>query len=620
MKQFYFTLSVLLISISVFAQIPAGYYNTATGSGYTLKTQLKTIITNGHNWNSNSYDNLYNEYANTDTDIYYENDGTVLDIYTEKPSTTDSFNYNHSGADQCGGSYNAEGQCYNREHLFPQGFFNNADNLPMVSDIHHVIPTDGFVNNGRSNYPFGVVSSTNTSYSNGSKWGTGNNYGYTGRCFEPIDEFKGYVARAMLYFAVRYEDNWNDSGWSSHTTQYNPLNGTSNQFYETWFINTMLDWHNANPPSKFEIDRNNASYIVQGNRNPFVDNPTYANLIWNPSPDNTNPTDPSNLVANNPTDTSINLTWLAATDNVGVTSYDIFQNGTLSYNSTTNNYLVTGLTANTNYCFTVLAKDAAGNTSNQSNQDCETTTNTGSGGGSNELFLSEYVEGGSTNKALEIANFTGNAISLTNYTLKLASNGNAFGSPVSFPVNATIADGDVYVIANSGLSSACQAQQDFVNNTITGFNGNDAIGLFKNDVLIDIIGEEGNSTNFAQNVTLVRQPTITSPTTTFDSSQWNVLAQDTCSGLGTHSQTLSVPELEINSFKIYPNPVKGNQLTVEVKQNTSFEIYNVLGKKILEGKITTNHNKLNVSSLYKGVYILRLQNEAGITSKKIIKQ
>ena len=617
MKQIYILIALLITSFG-FAQVPAGYYSTATGTGYTLKTQLKVIITNGHTWNSNSYDNLYQEYALTDTDNYYENDGSVLDIYTEKPSQSDTYNYNHSVSDQCGGSYNAEGQCYNREHLFPQGFFNNSENLPMVSDIHHVIPTDGFVNNGRSNYPFGVVTSTNTSYSNGSKWGTGNNYGYTGRCFEPIDEFKGYVARAMLYFAVRYEDNWDDSGWDPHTDQYNPLNGTSDQFYETWFINTMLDWHNTYPPSQFEIDRNDAAYLSQGNRNPFVDNPAYANLIWNPSTDTTAPTTPTNLVASNATASTIGLSWTASTDDVAVASYDIFVDGSFYTNTSTavTSFTVTGLTSETNYCFTIYALDAAGNTSNVSNQDCEMTTNVPAG--INELFFSEYIEGSGNNKALEIANYTNSTVQLANYTLRLGSNGNSFGSDVSFPSGASIAAGDVYVIVNSGLSLGCESEADYTNNTITGFNGNDAIGLFKNGTLIDIIGEEGNSSTFAQNTTLVRKSTITNPTTSFSLSEWDSYLQDTCDSLG--QPTLSTSNFEKSTFKIYPNPIKGNTLNADVKSTTSYQIYDILGKKILSGTVTTNNKKINVSSLKKGIYILKLETSNGSITKKLIRE
>ncbi|MEO1031373.1 MAG: endonuclease [Bacteroidota bacterium] len=600
MKQLY-PILLLLISSSSFAQVPSNYYDSANGLvGYALKTELKNIITNGHTFNVNSYDNLFNGYATTDVDNYYENDGTLLDVYSENPSGSEtSFNI---PADECGGNIPNEGLCYNREHLFPQGFFNNADDLPMVSDIHTVIPVDGFVNNGRSNYPFGIVTNTNTSYANGSKWGTGNNYGYTDRVFEPIDEFKGDIARAMLYFAVRYEDNWDDSGWDApDASPYNPLNGTSDQFYETWFITTMLDWHLADPVSQREIDRNNAAYNWQGNANPFVTHPEYAEAIWNAAPDTTPPTAPTNLVASNPTDNSIDLSWTASTDNVAVISYDIYQDGVNSFNTTNTLFTVTGLTANTNYCFTVKAIDSSLNESDFSNQDCETTTDNGSQ--TTDLFFSEYVEGSGTNKALEIANFTGGAVNLSNYTIKLASNSNNFSTTYTFP-SSSIANGDVFVIANSGLSASCQPEQDDVNNSITGFNGNDAIGLFKNDVLIDILGAEGSGTTFGENVTLIRKPEIQFPSTTYDANEWNVEAFNDCSDLGQHNQTLSVEDNDFESVSIYPNPSRGPILYISSNETFEYHIFSVLGKKVAKG--STINGEINIGYLNKGIYIIQL--------------
>src|SRR5690606_6254227 len=120
-------------------------------------------------------------------------------------------------------------------------------------------------------------------------------------------------------------------------------------------------------------ERNKAAYRFQGNANPFVDHPEYANMIWNPNPDTEAPTAPTNLVASNPTDNSVFLTWTAATDNTGVTSYDVYVDGTNTFNTSTTSFTATGLMAATEYCFTIKAKDAAGNESGFSNQACETT-------------------------------------------------------------------------------------------------------------------------------------------------------------------------------------------------------------------------------------------------------
>ena len=262
-----------IVAISVCAQAPATYYNNATGTGYTLKTQLYNII-RGHN--TQSYDNLYDCYETSDRDYFYENDGTVLDIYSENPTGTDPYNYSATTrGDRCG-NYSVEGDCYNREHLFPQSVFNRAS--PMVSDAHHILPTDGKVNGQRDNWPFGKVGTANWTSSNGSKRGSNLNSGYsagfTGTVFEPIDEFKGDVARCILYMAVRYENviaNWNN--WEM-------LDGTNNHVFNNWALNTLLTWHAQDPVSAREVTRNNAVYTYQGNRNPFIDHPEYAASIW----------------------------------------------------------------------------------------------------------------------------------------------------------------------------------------------------------------------------------------------------------------------------------------------------------------------------------------------------
>jgi len=144
---------VLLIGItssSLFAQIPTGYYDSATGTGYILKTQLYNIIKGQTDL---GYSGLWTTYQTSDRDYFYENDGTILDMYSENPSGTDYYTFTYS-TDQCG-TYSAEGDCYNREHIIPQSIFNEGS--PMVADAHFITPTDGKVNGMRSNYPHGMV-------------------------------------------------------------------------------------------------------------------------------------------------------------------------------------------------------------------------------------------------------------------------------------------------------------------------------------------------------------------------------------------------------------------------------------------------------------------------------
>ena len=271
----------LILSVT-YGQIPAGYYNDAQGlTGYQLKTALKNIITNGHN--AHSYNDLYNAYESTDTDHYYENDGTVLDMYSENPTGPDPYNYTHHNR-TCG-TYTNEGDCYNREHLVPQSWFGSA--MPMKSDAHHVVPADGKVNGMRGHLPLADVGSADWISDNGSKRGSCADVGYNGTVFEPIDEFKGDIARIYFYMATRYEDeigsweNANDDGSDP------VLDGTNDHVFENWYLNVLIQWHNQDPVSQREIDRNNAVYNYQGNRNPFIDHPEWVNAIWNPGP-NTN--------------------------------------------------------------------------------------------------------------------------------------------------------------------------------------------------------------------------------------------------------------------------------------------------------------------------------------------
>lgn len=603
-------LLLLSLTLNTFAQIPADYYDTATGSGYTLKTQLRDIVTAGHS--ANTYDDLYTGYVNSHSDNLaiagYENDGSILDMYSENPAGSDPYNYTH-GNNQCG-NQTTEGDCYNREHLVPQSSFGS--NFPMQSDIHHVIPTDGRVNNFRGSLAFGNVATANWTSLNGSKRGSSAMAGYSGTVFEPIDEFKGDIARALLYFAVRYQNTVD--GYTSFVM----FNGTEDQVFFDWGVTVLLEWHAADPVSQHEIDRNTAAYDYQGNANPFVSHPEYATMIWNPTPDTEDPTVPTNLITSNPTSSTIDLTWDASTDNVAVTSYDIYVDGSYNSSSATNSHTVIGLTSETTFTFTVLAKDAANNESAQSTSADGTTIAGGSSGP--ELFFSEYVEGGSFNKILEIANFTGSNIDLSTYTLKRANNGAAsWETTYSFPVSSSIDDQNVYVIAN-GANAICTGEVDDLNNDITSFNGNDVLGLFKNDILIDIIGVLGDSADFAKNVTLIRKSNINGPNTSYDSNEWDVFAQDDCTNIGTHSVALAVDDYSLSNIAIYPNPASGNSLTIDVIEDVNISVFDILGKQVLANKVSRNDNQIDISQLNTGMYLIRLQTDNGSVTKKFIKR
>ena len=263
-------LLILFVSFSVRSQIPENYYQTATGkTGYELKTALYNII-KGHT--DIGYDALYDAYKKTDN----KPDNTVWDIYSDVPGGTPAYVYYHN-VNNCG-NYSGEGDCYNREHSFPQSWFN--ERYPMRSDLFHVYPTDGYVNNRRGSFPYGETSSPDWTSTNGSKVGECSYPGYTNTVFEPIDEYKGDLARSYFYMATRYE-NLIASWEGNSTTADDILDGTSDHVFETWHLNLLLKWHHDDPVSQKEINRNDSIYYYyQHNRNPFIDHPEYADLIW----------------------------------------------------------------------------------------------------------------------------------------------------------------------------------------------------------------------------------------------------------------------------------------------------------------------------------------------------
>ena len=265
MKRLLSFILVLVWTVSAVAQAPANYYNSANGlTGNQLKIALHNII-KGHT--SISYSQIWNAFWSTDNKC----NGVVWDMYSDRPGGTPPYTY-QLGTDQCG-SYNSEGDCYNREHSWPSSWFN--DQSTPRTDMHHIFATDGYVNNRRGNFPFGEVKSATWTSQNGSKLGSSKTPGYTGTVFEPIDEYKGDFARAIMYMSVRYYSE--DSGWGSSDM-------TNKSVIQPWAITMLLRWNDNDPVSQKEIDRNNAIYSsYQHNRNPFIDHPEYARMIWDPS-------------------------------------------------------------------------------------------------------------------------------------------------------------------------------------------------------------------------------------------------------------------------------------------------------------------------------------------------
>jgi len=252
----------VFISLLAIAGIPPGYYNSAENlSGTALQQALHNII---DNHTVVSYASLWTWFRQTDK----KPNGKVWDMYSDIPGGTPPYEYTFT-TNQCG-NYNSEGDCYNREHSWPESWFGGGS--PMSSDIFHLYPTDGWVNNKRGNYPFGEVGTATWTSLNGSRLGNCVSTGYSGTVFEPRDEYKGDLARTYFYMATRYYGE--DSGWpgSPMTSGSQPL---------PWAMTQLFLWHLADPVSQKELNRNDSIYAnIQHNRNPFIDHPEYAALIW----------------------------------------------------------------------------------------------------------------------------------------------------------------------------------------------------------------------------------------------------------------------------------------------------------------------------------------------------
>jgi endonuclease I len=256
-----------LLLISLFWSVfltgqPAGYYSPAEGlTGTGLQQTLHDII---KNHTVRTYGDLWVDFTSTDK----KSDGKVWDMYSDIPGGIPAYSYVFI-TDQCGSDNGPEGYCYNREHSFPKSWFN--DGFPMYTDLYHIYPTDYQVNSQRGNYPFGVTNSPTWTSTNGGKLGPSSYPGYSGIVFEPINEYKGDFARTYFYMAVRYYGE--DSGWIGSDMV------TGSQL-KPWALNMLMGWDLNDPVSQKEKDRNNAVFLIQGNRNPFIDNPGFTDLIW----------------------------------------------------------------------------------------------------------------------------------------------------------------------------------------------------------------------------------------------------------------------------------------------------------------------------------------------------
>ena len=273
----FFVLTITAKSVTPATSLPTYYKDIDGKSGKSLFDAVQKVTKLGYS--SLGYDGLWGAYKKTDM----RDNGKIWDMYSDCSWTV--------GSDQCG-SYNNECDCYNREHSIPKSWFGGSKSGPGC-DIFQVVPTDGYVNNKRSSYAFGEVSSASYTY-DGAKLGsaksititggntiagnTGTTISGSGTVFEPRDEYKGDFARGyfgtMIKWAGDYQAFTSGDGSKMFSSNYN-----EGAFGLTKYgVALLMKWHRQDPVSQKEIDRNNGIQQTQGNR--FIDYPYLAEFIW----------------------------------------------------------------------------------------------------------------------------------------------------------------------------------------------------------------------------------------------------------------------------------------------------------------------------------------------------
>lgn len=271
-----FMMAIALFVLSIangFAQGPndsGEYYKPADGKkGKELKTALCGVIydrNEGGDLNT-AYKALWTHFKKTDA----KPNGKVWDMYSNKREM-------EFGTDQAG-NYSKEGDVYNREHSMPNSWFGGKV-MPMYTDLHHLYPTDGYVNNKRANYPFGETANPSWKSANDfSKLGKCTYPGYDGVVFEPNDEYKGDFARTYFYMVTCYEEQL--PTWYTNNAESRPtLDGNKYPGLSDWQLEMLMKWSKNDPVSEKEINRNIAVWDIQKNRNPFIDYPGLEEYIW----------------------------------------------------------------------------------------------------------------------------------------------------------------------------------------------------------------------------------------------------------------------------------------------------------------------------------------------------
>lgn len=260
---------VTSIAASLSASIPAGYYKSLGGKQTaSLKTELHKIImrdtTRFFAYGAGVSCTWHGFYL-LDRDTITQ---AVMDMYSDEKF--------YFSVDYVAQKYPSFGRKIHIEHCMPKSWWGSHQ-WAAYKDLNHLYPSEGTINISKGNNPLGVVMGKPTKHNGVSKSGPANYEGYVGNVFEPADEFKGDFARTYFYMATAYQHY--EHHWDA-TKPQNMMENNSYPVLKPWAIELLLSWSRQDPVSDKERTRNNKVFIIQGNRNPFIDFPELPEYIW----------------------------------------------------------------------------------------------------------------------------------------------------------------------------------------------------------------------------------------------------------------------------------------------------------------------------------------------------
>ncbi|NOZ35191.1 MAG: T9SS type A sorting domain-containing protein [Chlorobi bacterium] len=714
MKRIVLFTFLILSNLIAESQIPPGYYDAAAGyGGNGLKTALYNII-KGHK----EY-----EYTADTTDVW--------DILKETDRDTinpDNVICLYSGFTRNAAAEYNDGNGWTREHVWAKSHGDFGTSMGPGTDVHHLRPADNSVNTERNNRWFAECSEEyidpdgpTGSYESSTEW-----------LWKPRDEVKGDVARMMFYMAARYEGENGEP--DLELIDYIPTDNNSPLPLHAKLSDLLL-WNEQDPVSDWERNRNNIIYNdYQHNRNPFIDHPEWANLIWKnegtgywfTSYPVTSVTDriPYSYDITASSSNGIDLTidcdsilpaWLtfnSVTNGIDAATATLTGSPTLSDTGIYKIYLnlhsptdtimqvfeitvsdgnpitftstpITSVYVGEQYTYNITATgDAGANftlTGTKLPGWLSLTDNTGDAAtlsgipdiadlGAdtviltltddtkktiqqefiinvsvlNYLIISQYYEGTSNNKYIEITNVGNTDVDLSDYYLGVwGTTDSPFGKfKYGDALNGTINAGQTLIYKNANAAAPAYAVSAAYANTVaTYYNGDDPVALTRFgdtwDDRVDCIyaSINGKTTTWGLDKGFYRKPDVLAGNRNMSvldgTGEWVEItitqADDAVEGtseyLGYHIfGTVGINDIK-TQFKLYPNPARNIlylETTGEIKK---LEVYNIAGQIIKQNLVFGNHTSVKISELKKGLYFLKITDNKGDCSFiKFIKQ